>query len=64
MFVFAMRQGHLTEADAQRLFPQLLVALDFRRTMGAAHDFLVDDVLLATALPSANGGGGLPTIKM
>ena len=54
----------LSEADAQRLFPQLLVALDFRRTMGAAHDLLVDDVMLATAAPSSRGSGGLPTVKM
>ena len=32
--------------------------------MGAAHDLLVDDVMLATAAPSSRGSGGLPTIKM
>ena len=56
-------QDQLSEAAAQRLFPQLLAALEFRRTMGAAGDFLVDDVLLATSPPAAAGADGLPTIK-
>ena len=56
-------QGQLTEAAAQRLFLQLLTALEFRRTMGASQDFLVDDVLLATSPPAAREGDGLPTIK-
>ena len=56
-------QGQLTEATAQRLFLQLLTALEFRRTMGASQDFLVDDVLLATSPLAGDGADGLPTIK-
>ncbi len=61
--VAALMQGQLTEAIAQRLFLQLLTALEFRRTMGASQDFLVDDVLLATSPPTKADGDGVPTIK-